>query len=450
MEYLLMMTLSGSTMTVTCWLLRFLLRNRISARSYYLLAKAAVLYYLIPLPFLKGWYSKVLRVIVPEDKMEIAHISLARINYMVNADGSVYVNRYAKNQIGMVLIWLTVAIFLMARRLVKYFRSVRWIAGYTSTKMTDRQKTYIVGLKEEYGIRRNVLLYQGETGDSSMTFGIYRPVIICGREVGSREAELLIRHELVHIKRLDALWKMFMQFVIFLHWCNPVMWSLYFALDRFCELSCDETVMRGKAKTEVDEYLLLLIEEAQREEEHKKKKISLKWKVGFSSSMRRVRERMDNLMKNKRWNRFAVGTLVAALIFANSMTAFAYKDGHNEVMPEDMTQETIEEALESDTILFFPEDTGEEVIQDFDMRGTTEILYDRQFVDEEGNIYPVPEVEPQWGCDHTYEPGTEQRHNKYSDGSCKVTEYKAERCTKCGTIKLGEQIGWRKYDVCPH
>lgn len=449
MEYLLMMTLSGSTMTVTCWLLRFLLRNRISARSYYLLAKAAVLYYLIPLPFLKGWYSKVLRVIVPKDKMEIAHISLARINYMVNADGSVYVNRYAKNQIGMVLIWLTVAIFLMARRMVKYFRSARWIAGYTSTKMTDRQKTYIVGLKEEYGIKRNVLLYQGETGDSSMTFGIYRPVIICGREVGSREAELLIRHELVHIKRLDALWKMFMQFVIFLHWCNPVMWSLYFALDRFCELSCDETVMRGKAKTEVDEYLLLLIEEAQREEEHKKKKISLKWKVGFSSSMRRVRERMDNLMKNKRWNRFAVGTLVAALIFANSMTAFAYKDGHNEIMPEDMSQEQIETVLETDAIGFALAETDEEVLRDFGV-SEIEIRYDRQFIDEEGNIYPIPEIEPQWGCDHTYEAGTEVRHNKNSDGSCVVTVYNAERCTKCGTIKLGDLRSTTTFVKCPH
>lgn len=450
MEHLLMMTLSGSTMTVTCWLLRFLLRNRISARSYYLLAKAAVLYYLIPLPFLKGWYSKVLRVIVPEDKMEIAHISLARINYMVNADGSVYVNRYAKNQIGMVLIWLTVAIFLMARRLVKYFRSVRWIAGYTSTKMTDRQKTYIVGLKEEYGIRRNVLLYQGETGDSSMTFGIYRPVIICGREVGSREAELLIRHELVHIKRLDALWKMFMQFVIFLHWCNPVMWSLYFALDRFCELSCDETVMRGKAKTEVDEYLLLLIEEAQREEEHKKKKISLKWKVGFSSSMRRVRERMDNLMKNKRWNRFAVGTLVAALIFANSMTAFAYRDAASETIQDGASQEHIEKVLESDMVLFEPEETDGESIVDFDMPEEIEIQYDRQFTDEEGNIYPVPEVEPQWGCDHDYVSGTETRHNKNSDGSCEVTQYKAQRCSKCGHLVQGDLISSHYYAVCPH
>lgn len=54
MEYLLVMSLSGSTMTGIYLLLRYLFKGKISARLYYLLAKVAVIYYLIPLPFLKG------------------------------------------------------------------------------------------------------------------------------------------------------------------------------------------------------------------------------------------------------------------------------------------------------------------------------------------------------------------------------------------------------------
>ncbi len=57
MEYLLVMSLSGSTMTGIYLLLRYLFKGKISARLYYLLAKVAVIYYLIPLPFLKGWYK---------------------------------------------------------------------------------------------------------------------------------------------------------------------------------------------------------------------------------------------------------------------------------------------------------------------------------------------------------------------------------------------------------
>lgn len=414
----------------------------------YLLARAAVLYYLIPLPFLKGLYSRIFRVILPEAEMEIAHIPLARTSYTVNADGSIYLNRYAGIQIGMIAGWLLVAIILMARRLVKYLRTARWISGYTGTKMTDRQKEYLGRLKEEYRIRRQVLLYQGETGEPSMTFGIYRPVIICGREVGSREAELLVRHELVHIRRVDAFWKMIMQFVVFLHWWNLVMWLLYVMLDRLCELSCDETVVLGKPEEEVDEYLLLLIQEAQ--EENEPEKFSLEWESGFGNNKREIMERMENLMRNRRWNKFAAGTLVAALVFANSMTVLAYRDVHNEIMPEDVSQEEIETSLESDILLFATDGAGGDVKQHFDEQDIMEILYDRQFIDEEGNIYPIPEMEPQWGCNHTYESGTEALHHRNSDGSCDVYVYKAERCTKCGTIKRGDLISTTHYTTCTH
>lgn len=448
MEYLLVMALSGSTMTLICLFLRCLSKNMVSARMYYLLAKAAVLYYLIPLPFLKRWYRGVVRVVLPEKEMEIARILLSKTNYAVHTDERIYVNAYAELQIAIVSVWLFVAVILMAGQMVKYLRTVRWIARYTSTKMTERQKTYLAGIKGEYGIRRHVLLYQAVNGEPSMTFGVYRPVIICGREVGSREAELLIRHELVHIRRLDALWKMLMQLTVFIHWWNPAMWILYFMIDRFCELSCDETVMAGRPEEEIDEYLRLLIAEAQ--EESSSKKPSLRWEAGFGDNMREIRERVENLMSKKRWNKFAAGTLVATLIFANSMTVFAYKDVQNEIMSKDMSQESVEMALESDAILFTPDGTGEETEPEFDMMEEDVILYERQFTDEEGNIYPVPEITPQWGCDHDYVSGTETRHNKNSDGSCDVTKYRAERCSKCGTIKLGDYIGSSHYAVCPH
>lgn len=452
MEYLLMMTASGSTMTACCWILRRLLRGKISANYYYLLAKAAILYYLIPLPFLKRWYGEAIRIIVPERqmamvKMEIAQIPLTRTKYIVRADGKTYVNNYMELQIILVFLWLTVACLLMLRELRKYIRTARLVAGYVDTTMTEEHEAFLAGLKEQYGTKRRVLLYQGESGRPSITFGVLRPVILCGREIGSRESELVVRHEMVHIRRLDAVWKILIQFAKFLHWCNPMMWLLCDEFDRVCEISCDETAVWELTEEERTGYGLLLIEEAQEAEELKR--FPLKWKAGFGSNMRRVKERVDNLMRKKKWNRFATGTLVAALIFANSMTAFAYKDGYNEIASEDMPEETLEKVLESDTVLFAPEDTGEEIIIDFEDE-SVEILYDRQFVDEEGNIYYIPDAESHRSCDHDYEPGTEYRHNSNSNGSCEVMKFKAERCKKCGTVKIGDFISSTYYAKCPH
>ena len=286
MEYLLVMTLSGGTMTVCGWILRRLFRNRISANLYYMMAKAAVLYYLVPLPFLKSWYGKVIHAVLPEGQsetveMEISQVSLTWTKYIVRTDGKMYVNNYMGIQMTVVLIWLAVACFLMMRELVKHVRKLRLVAGY---------------------------------------------------------AETLIRHEMVHIRRLDAFWKMLIQFVKFLHWYNPMMWLLLDELDRVCEISCDETAARK------------LSEEEQKTKEPKR--LSFKWEAGFGSGMRRVKERMDNLMRKNKWNRFATGTLVAALVFANSMTAFAYRDGYNVIMTEDASHEQIEKVVESDAVEF--------------------------------------------------------------------------------------------------
>jgi len=451
MKSLLVMSLSGSTMTVICLLLRFLLRNRVSARLYYLLARVAVLYYLIPLPFLKEWYRNGMRIIFMKRRMKTAQIPLTRISYAVHMGKETYANFYAKIQTVLVLAWISMICFLMARQLLIYLRTARRIATYTERQMTDRHRTFLVNLQKQYGVRRHVALYQGNDGEPTMTFGVCRPVIICGREIGSREAELMVRHELVHIRRLDALWKILMQFATFLHWCNPIVWALRRELERACELSCDETAVQGRTEEEIDAYLRLLIEEAQTEK--KTGKPSLRWKAGFGENKREIRERMDNLMRHKRGNRFLVGTLAAALIFANSITVFAYEDTLHEYISEDASEEKIETEFQKDAALFVPDGASGEKTESLNMLDMDEIRYDRQFTDEEGNIFPVPEegVEtPYRGCNHDFVSGTYTDHRKTSDGGCVVEQYRAQRCSLCGTIIRGDLISTTTYVKCPH
>lgn len=436
-------------MTVIYLLMRRFLWDKISARLYYLLAKTAVLYYLIPMPFLKQWYRAVIRIFRRDVKTAAARIPLILTNYAVHADERLYINIYARMQMAVVTVWLLGACILIVRQLVDYARKTRRIAGYVERSMTDRHREVVNGFREEYGVKRPVALYRCTDEESTMTFGILKPVITCSREPGSREAELLIRHEMVHIRRLDVFWKVLLEFVTFLHWWNLIMWKLYRDFERVCECSCDETVMEGKSREEVKEYLRLLIEEAR--EPKRTKSVSLRWKAGFGDNAKKIKERMDNLMKNKKWNRFAACALVAALTFANSMTVFAYRDTLHVEVTEDPSHEEIERQLDGDTAVFVSEGTGEAETQEFEALEQLEICYDRQFTDKDGNIYPVSEddsIEPH--CDHTYDPGTYSLHRKLSGGGCEVTKYHAQRCTKCGYILLGEKISTTTYVTCPH
>ncbi|MDE7358386.1 MAG: M56 family metallopeptidase [Lachnospiraceae bacterium] len=452
MEYLLVMSLSGSTMTGIHLLLRRLLKDKACARLYNLLARVAILYYLIPLPYLKKHYIAVVRVLWPRSMLGISRVPLTWRNHIVHTEGTMHVNIFAGIQTAAVIVWLLGVCALLAGQVVEYVRLARAATQYADRAMTPEQRNFLDGLKHQYGIRRRVFLYEATAEERTITFGFFRPVIVCSRDVTSREAELLVRHELVHIRRMDVLWKLFMHLAVMLHWCNPMVWILRRDFNQVCECSCDEIVMQGKSKEEVKEYLRLMIEEAR---EKKTDKVSVRWKSGFGGEAQKIKERMENLMKRKKWNRVAAVALVAALTFANSMTVFAYRDTLQREVAEDTSEEVVEEKIQSYTFLFIPEGTDEKAVQEFKesevLKSVYEILYDRQFVDDAGNIYSITEddgIEPH--CNHTFVSGTGYDHIKKSGGSCVVLEFYAQRCSKCGYVIEGAEISRTTYVTCPH
>ncbi|MDE5939623.1 MAG: M56 family metallopeptidase [Lachnospiraceae bacterium] len=452
MEYLLVMSLSGSTMTSMHLLLRLLLKDKTCARFYDLLARVAILYYLIPLPYLKKYYAAAFRVIWTESSLEISRVPLTWRNHIVHAEGTMHVNIFAGMQTAAAIVWMMGVGVLLAGQVAEYVSLARAAARYADRVMISEQRIFLDGLKEQYGIRRRVFLYETTAEERTITFGFFRPVIVCSRDVASREAELLVRHELVHIKRMDVLWKLFMQLAVMLHWCNPMVWILRRDFEQVCECSCDETVMHGKTKEEVKEYLRLMIEEAR---EKKTERGSPRWKSDFGDNAQKIRERMENLMRGKKWNRIAAVMLVATLAFANSMTVFAYRDSFERELPENTSQEEIEMTMQNDTFLFIPEEMDEEVVREFKQAEmldvVQEIQYDRQFMDETGNIYPIAEddgIEPY--CNHTFVSGTGYDHTKTSDGGCIMREFYAQRCSKCGYVIQGDWINTITFAKCPH
>lgn len=453
MRYLFVMSLSGSVMAVIYMLLRCVTRNKISGRLQYVLAKAAVLYYLIPLPFIKKWYDEIAARIQPVSTLEVLKVSPKWNYYAVRIDEKLYYNSYIKIQIAVVSIWLLVALIMLSRELLDYLKT-RQILTYCMSKARIEEDDSFIKLKEQIGLKRRIAVYQGENEDRTMTFGFFRPAILCGHEVGSKEAEFMLRHELIHIRRWDTVWKILQRFVLFLHWWNPVAWIFYFDFEQVCEWSCDEEAMSGKTKEEVKEYVRLLIHESTKEKDEGKSRLRLG--VGFGNGAKTLKKRMDNIMMMKKWNKITAGVITVGLVFVNSLTAFAYPDVAYLEYENDVSQDELDEAMELDEWIYVSDQTDGELFIDFTNYGIDNdiiILYDKQFIDAEGNIYPVQDENFTNGyasCSHTYDTGVVYDHKKNSDGGCTVKSYSAKRCTKCGVVVKGDLISTTIYVVCPH
>lgn len=95
------------------------------------------------------------------------------------------------------------------------------------------------------GVRRRVELMVSPAADTPMLLGLLRRRILL--PAAARPGEDLYRsllHELVHCRRRDIAYKWLVQLAVCLHWFNPLVRRMAREVDRCCELSCDEAVLR--------------------------------------------------------------------------------------------------------------------------------------------------------------------------------------------------------------
>ncbi len=168
--------------------------------------------------------------------------------------------------------------------------------------------------------RRRVRLRELAGLPSPLTYGIIRPVILVPRGFDWSDADgacYVLYHEYTHIRRFDAAQKLLMAAALCLHWFNPLVWAMYFLLDRDLELSCDEAVLLHYGPNSRRDYALSLIAL-----EARRSGFALSGSYFSKNSME---ERIKAIMK---FNKITVTSIAAlalamALVIAVAIPAFA-------------------------------------------------------------------------------------------------------------------------------
>ena len=150
---------------------------------------------------------------------------------------------------------------------------------------------------------------------SPLTYGLIHPVILMPKKTDWEDTNVLndvLTHEYVHIKRLDAVFKLLLAAALCVHWFNPMVWMMYILAQRDIELSCDEAVIRILGSTKAS-YAMALIQM-----EEQKAGVSL---IGNSFSRNALKERIIAIMKLKKMTPIAAAA--AAFFVVGTTVAFA-------------------------------------------------------------------------------------------------------------------------------
>lgn len=158
-------------------------------------------------------------------------------------------------------------------------------------------------------LRRRLSVRQSDRVSTPLTYGVLRPVILLPKSIDlgdERTLEYVLTHELVHIRRFDAVSKLLLVGAVCVHWFNPLVWAMYVLANRDLEISCDEAVIRvlgGESKADYARALIRM--------EERRSGLSAFYN-GFSKNA--TEERIVSIMKSKKTSVVAIFMAVALIL----------------------------------------------------------------------------------------------------------------------------------------
>lgn len=162
------------------------------------------------------------------------------------------------------------------------------------------------------GLKRAVPVRRSRQVRTPMVLGLLRPVLLLPE--GQAVDEVVLCHELTHLKRLDLAYKALLVAACWLHWFNPLVWWMSRAASENLELCCDDDVAAGRDAAFRRKYGELLLSTA---EEKPGPTLSSR----FGGSKQAMRDRLANLFVKKKRGRLLACTAVAVLVLVGGLVA---------------------------------------------------------------------------------------------------------------------------------
>lgn len=107
-------------------------------------------------------------------------------------------------------------------------------------------------------------IYISSTVKSPCLAGLVPAVYLTEDVLQTPETELILRHELTHLRHLDHLWSFCRAAAVIAYWWNPFIWLATILSKRDAELACDEAVAAGLSDAQRLVYARAILAQAPR------------------------------------------------------------------------------------------------------------------------------------------------------------------------------------------
>ncbi|MGN4125571.1 M56 family metallopeptidase [Lysinibacillus sphaericus] len=311
---ILNMSVDASLLLIIVLLMRMLVRNKVPKQTFLILWGIVACKLLIPYSF----YSKL--SIQPMLKNLV--VTLTHSNDAESMHNTIEIAQTSNtfyHQFLLVMtsdflqyLWACGGIGVLLFFLVTY---VRFLKEF-QTAIPVKNNEYLDQWLNDHQLKRTIQIAVSDRITTPLTYGIFNPVILLPKSTNWEDAasiQFILMHELIHIKRFDVLWKVILMIMVALHWFNPLVWLMYFLVNRDIELTCDERVIRQFGDKAKSAYALSLINMA--DETYTVTPLCNHF------SKNGIEERIVSIMTLKK--KSILGTALACTLVIGGMTVFA-------------------------------------------------------------------------------------------------------------------------------
>ncbi len=243
----------GSLMIAVILLLRRLFAKKLPKALFRLLWILAAVRLIFPF-----WFD--IEVEVPSKAQKAVLLQPAAVYY---ADSAEYADEsdptaVPQDNIGADIYSILRAVYILGALVIGGFM----IIAYTRMRRLALRARPLEHTRVYFG--RSVAVRSSDDFSSPFSCGFWRPTVFIPTNMltlDSSRIDVIMKHEIMHICRLDQPIKWLVAAAVCLNWYNPLAWAMLSFANRDIELACDEAVIRRT--NERKNYALTLIEAAE-------------------------------------------------------------------------------------------------------------------------------------------------------------------------------------------
>ncbi len=244
----------ASLLTVAVLLIQRMLRRQLSARWHYALWLPVLVVLLMPALVESRWSAESF-IVVPEPTRQV--LPDMPVQSLPASSTPVNIVPEPMIKLGWHHVWLIGALGLLTTGIASFALTLRRFRK-GACDADAALHSDIARLASEIGLSRLPRVWISSAISSPAVAGLFRPVLLLPagfREAfSSREAQLVLKHELMHLKRGDLLMNALLCLLMALHWFNPLLWLAFYKARIDREAACDADVLRHDSPGERAEY----------------------------------------------------------------------------------------------------------------------------------------------------------------------------------------------------